>query len=152
MALNATDQNELRVQAGRVAGNANLRDIRLMRSQVCLNYVPEPVAKFDVELEISPEAVTTPRQPDGKGLLLVNCGFEVKISDGGTRETPVAIIDCEFTAAFDHSLPDDTADGELEAFANTTGAFAIYPYAREYISDATRRLGLPTLVLDLFKP
>jgi len=29
--------------------------------------------------------------------------------------------------------------------------FAIYPYAREYISDATRRMGLPALVLDLLK-
>lgn len=152
MALNVTDQDELRVQAGRIAGNANLRDIRLTRSQVCLNYVPDPAAKFDVELEVSPEAVATPTQPDGKGLLLVNCGFDVKINDGGNRETPVATIDCEFTAAFAHSPPDDTEDGELEAFANTTGAFAIYPYAREYISDATRRLGLPTLVLDLFKP
>lgn len=152
MALNPANHDELRVQAGRVAGSANLRDIRLTRSQTCLNQVPDPTSKLDVELEISPEAVATPSSPSGEGLLLVNCRFEVKIHPESAPDDPAAVLDFEFTAAFAHRLAGGADDEELEAFANTTGLFAIYPYAREFISDATRRLGLPTLVIDLFKP
>lgn len=152
MALNPTRHDELRVQAGRIAGSANLRDIRLVRSQVNLCYVPDPATEFDVELDISPEAIASQSTDDGDGLLLVNCAFRVRIGDNSDADSPVATFDFEFTAAFTHALDGGASDTELEAFANTTGLFAIYPYAREYLSDATRRLGLPTLVLDLFKP
>ena len=40
---------------------------------------------------------------------------------------------------------------ELEAYAATTGQFALYPYAREFVSDATTRLGLPPLTLAVWR-
>ena len=153
MAINCAPQDELRVQAGRIAGNANLRDIRLTQSDVRLHFVPNPTASLSVELDISPEAEIAPAIGDSAGLLLVSCGFSVTISSDAEDVTDsVATLQNEFTAAFTHTLFDEASDEELEAFANTTGLFALYPYAREYISDCTRRLGLPTLVLDLFKP
>lgn len=156
---NANGHEELRVQAGRIAGNANLRDLRLTQSELNLHYVPEPGAPLRVKLSISPEATTTKIAED-ISFIVVSAGFEVTI-DTDTEsiseadladDSPVAQIQFKLAAAFSHTLTNELDETELEAFATTTGLFALYPYAREYVSDATRRLGLPTLVLDLFKP
>lgn len=143
---------ELRVLAGRVAGQSNLRDIRLTNSQIELVSVPEPGAPLEVALNVSPEAQFSTSADTAPHLILVNCSFDVAIrrEDSGDS-APVANIRSSFAAAFTASSDNEFSDEELQAFANSTGVFAIYPYAREYVSDCTRRLGLPTLVLDLFK-
>ncbi|WP_293831641.1 protein-export chaperone SecB [uncultured Corynebacterium sp.] len=148
----AENHEELRVQAGRVAGQSNLRDIRLTSSQLELVSVPEPGAPLEVALDVSPEAqISSGTYPDPH-LILVNCSFDVSISrEDSSDSAQVANIRSSFTAAFTADSDNDFSDQELQAFANSTGVFAIYPYAREYVSDCTRRLGLPTLVLDLFK-
>jgi hypothetical protein len=40
---------------------------------------------------------------------------------------------------------------ELDAYAVTTGQFAIYPFAREYIYDVTGRLALPALTIGVLR-
>jgi len=148
----AENHEELRVLAGRVAGQSNLRDIRLTSSQLELMSVPEPGAPLEDALDVSPEAQISSGTDSDPHLILVNCSFDVSISREDSGDSAqVANIRSSFTAAFTADSDNDFSDQELQAFANTTGVFAIYPYAREYVSDCTRRLGLPTLVLDLFK-
>lgn len=145
------DHAQRRVEAGRIAGNTNLFDIRLTQSSGQLHSVPSTDAQLDVDVKISPSAQCLPAEGDS-GLLLVNAAFEVLIRDVNVEsEEPVAEIMVTFTAAFQHSLSNEPTQAELDSFADTTGIFAIYPYAREYVSDTTRRMGLPTLVLDLLK-
>ena len=48
----------------------------------------------------------------------------------------------------DDKLPNSE---ELNAYAISTGQYALYPYAREYISDLTMRLGLPPLTIGVLK-
>ena len=148
----AENHEELRVLAGRVAGQSNLRDIRLTSSQLELMSVPEPGAPLEDALDVSPEAQISSGTDSDPHLILVNCSFDVSISREDSGDSAqVANIRSSFTAAFTADSDNDFSDQELQAFANTTGVFAIYPYAREYVSDCPRRLGLPTLVLDLFK-
>ena len=40
---------------------------------------------------------------------------------------------------------------ELTAYAVTTGQLALHPYVREYISNITTRLGLPSLTVGVLK-
>jgi len=40
---------------------------------------------------------------------------------------------------------------ELEAYAASTGQLALYPYAREYVYDATGRLGIPPLTIGVLQ-
>lgn len=144
------DHAALRVRAGAIAGTSNLFDVRLAQSNVGLNRVPAPTAQLNVDVEVSPSASIS-LDDDEAGLLLVNVEFHVRIADTAENAEPVAEVECAFVAAFE-SHPDSEPSGdELEAFAETTGLFAVYPYAREYISDVTRRMGLPALVLDLLK-
>ena len=49
---------------------------------------------------------------------------------------------------------DDTeplTEGELDAFSNTTGQFALHPYAREFIADLTGRMRLSPLHIGMLK-
>lgn len=150
------DHADRRVAAGKIAGSASLFDIRLTQSSTALHAIPASHAELDVDLKISPSAQIAPAETDS-GLLLVNADFNVSIravtsrGHGNEARDDVADIVCSFTAAFQNSLPEEPTQAELDAFADTTGIFALYPYAREFFSDATRRMGLPVLVLDLLK-
>lgn len=146
--LDERDQAELRVLAGRIANSSHLRDIRLSRTSSQLHSTPHPGSEFAAEMEVTLEPIVAGTAPDSA--LAVNASFDVSIRDADAR-TSVADVSCTFTASFTHDLGGQATEEELNAFANTTGIFAIYPYAREYISDATRRLGLPALVLDLLR-
>lgn len=143
------DHADLRVQAGAIAGTSNLFDVRLTQSNIQLTRVPAPSAQLSVNVEMSPSASIS-LDPENEGLLLVNADFNVRITDVGDNDD-VAEVKCAFVAAFESHLDDEPSREELDAFAETTGLFAVYPYAREYISDVTRRMGLPALVLDLLK-
>ena len=150
-----SDHAERRVLAGKIAGSTNLFDIRLTKSVSELHSIPTADAKLDVDLKISPSAQTSATE-DGARLLLVNADFAVTInaadSDAADDANPaLAAISCSLTAAFQNCLEDEPTQDELDAFADTTGIFALYPYAREFFSDATRRMGLPVLVLDLLR-
>ncbi len=143
------DHADLRVQAGAIAGTSNLFDVRLTQSNIQLTRVPAPSAQLSVNVEMSPSASIS-LDRENEGLLLVNAAFNVRITDVGDNDD-VAEVKCAFVAAFESHLDDEPSREELDAFAETTGLFAVYPYAREYISDVTRRMGLPALVLDLLK-
>lgn len=146
-----TDHAALRARAGAIAGTSNLFDIRLTKSNVRLNRVQAPTAQLNVDVEMSPSASIS-LDGDDEGLLLVNADFNVRIMDASDEADPIAEVECTFVAAFESHLDSEPSGDELGAFAETTGLSAVYPYAREYISDATRRMGLPALVLDLLKP
>lgn len=151
----SNDHAERRVVAGKIAGSTNLFDIRLTKSVSELHSIPAADAKLDVDLKISPSAQAS-AVDDGATLLLVNADFSVTINAADSASADdaaptIAEISCSFTAAFQNCLDDEPTQDELDAFADTTGIFALYPYAREFFSDATRRMGLPVLVLDLLK-
>ncbi|MCT1450407.1 protein-export chaperone SecB [Corynebacterium sp. p3-SID1194] len=146
----AKDHSELRVRAGEIAGTSNLFDVRLVQSTARLERVPSPDAQLSVSVEMTPSGSIS-LDAGTNGLLLINADFTVTIVDAGNDSEPVASVECTFVAAFEPHMDSEPAQEALDAFAETTGLFAIYPYAREYISDATRRMGLPALVLDLLK-
>src|SRR5262249_55110462 len=74
--------------------------------------------------------------------------------DEETEEHPVTRITFELCALYEIDLEEDdepVKEPELTAYARSSGMFTIYPYAREYVHDVTSRLGLPPLVMDVFK-
>ncbi|WP_212992236.1 hypothetical protein [Actinoplanes auranticolor] len=66
----------------------------------------------------------------------------------------IADISFEFAALFTVERREDDSpvtDEELRAYSFTTGVFAMYPYAREYIYDTTGRVGLPPLTVGVLQ-
>ena len=78
---------------------------------------------------------------------------EVRNGEDETNEL-VTEIPFQFAALYVLEMADGaeppSAD-EVTAFGQSTGAFAIYPYARAYAQDVTSRLGLPALTLGVYR-
>lgn len=143
-----SSSQDLRVLAAKVAAEANLKDLRLQSSHTEVIQLPTPGAELNVDLNIE----LTTKGSDQNEIIALMARFDVTISESPAElDKTVAKISCTFASAFAMQEPRTWSDEELEAFANTTGIFAIYPYAREFVSDATSRLGLPTLTLDFLK-
>lgn len=145
-------ENEQRIAAGEVAGRSELLDVRLISSQVSTPDIADPSVSLQFEFDGSP----TVHSEDGSGEFVVSVAYRLTVtqeSEGeeGAGESQVAELEFHYAALFSHDSSESFSDSALEAFAKTTGSFAIYPYAREYVQDVTSRLGLPPLTLGLFK-
>lgn len=144
--------------AARLAAIADIRDVRLMKTAAEIFNLPASASYLVYELDSASAVEYEP----GSASFVVRGTYKVSISassspDVGTpaSELPedVARIEFEQAALFTidmqgHSPPE--AD-ELNAYAVSTGQFALYPYAREYIADMTMRLGLPPLTVGVLR-
>lgn len=147
-----------RRRAAGLAARIDIHDVRLLKSSAELTGLPgsDPVLTYDLNSEASVEY-----EPGG-GSFVVRSVYRLSISTApkSSAETgsegkchAVAKIEFEQAALFviDKSADSPPAPEELNAFAISTGQFALYPYAREYISDVTCRLGLPPLTLGVLR-
>lgn len=144
---------EDRLSAGAVAGRSEIEDVRLLKAQVEAPEFADPDKPLQFQFTSTPSA----HYEDGADAFVISVEYELSVSQDGSSdaedadEVIVASINFTFAALYSKPIEDSFADEALEAFAKTTGSFAVYPYAREYVQDVTGRLGLPPLTLGLFK-
>lgn len=150
------DNSELRMAAARVAGHANLVDVRTTSLRAELTRTPE--ADTGLSYGLSVDFSYSP--PGGGGRPLVISGdYEVSAyalgEDGDPGKDPFTTISFVLLGIFDMPAEQPEAEPyspeEWEAFTQTTAAFALYPYARETVSMLTTRLGLPPLTLGMMR-
>ncbi|MGC4854442.1 hypothetical protein ACLQ24_13845 [Micromonospora sp. DT4] len=154
--------------AARVAARAEIRDVRLFSSTVELDNFPSTGSRLKWSLDTD---VAVEREEDDSAFILRSkytlAVFEASEtspesdidsnSDSGgnsDEEGCVADLSFEFAALFNLEMcsgDEPVIDSELQAYAFTTGQFAIYPFAREYIYDVTGRLGLPPLTVGVLQ-
>jgi hypothetical protein len=148
------DFAEAQRQAARVAAKTDIRDVRLMRSCAEMTDLPGADATLTYDLDSGANV----EYEQGSGAFVVRSNYHVSIMPAGPPgnatepSDAIAKIEFEQAALFVISLGENdtppTAE-ELSAYAITTGQFALYPYAREYIYDITGRLGLPPLTIGV---
>jgi hypothetical protein len=143
--------------AARLAGITDIRDVRLMKSTVEIVNLPveHPFLAYDLNSEASVEY-----EPGGESFvvrgtyrLLIRSSPTATGSESQESASPVANIEFEHAALFvmDMDGQEPPVPEELNAYAVSTGQFALYPYVREYISNITTRLGLPPLIVGVLK-
>jgi len=137
-----------------VAGAANLLDIRMLSAKVDLEKVaPGDDLTFELDIQQKVE-----REEDAdffavRGTFSVEI-YEIPESDESDNpRSDVASVTFEYAALYGLSDLGDYAptNEEFQAYAETAGTFALYPYAREFITNVTSRLGLPPLVIQTLK-
>lgn len=143
-----------RLLAGRVAARADLADIRLLRSSFELERFPDGEHRLGWNLDVRPDVELEP----GADHFVVTCDYELRVLELADEETAqdAVVTELSFTFAALFDLNEGAADEvvtteELAAYARASGAFALYPYAREYVQDTTLRLGLPGLTLGVYR-
>lgn len=147
-----------RQRAARIAAFTDIRDVRLLRTRAELINLPgdSPFLAYDLDTDAVVE-----HEP-GSESFVVRGTYRVSISSAATsdpksvsqeKDSPIANLEFEHAALFVMDIADrePPATEELNAFAVTTGQFALHPYVREYISDLTMRLGLPPLTIGILR-
>jgi hypothetical protein len=148
-----------RSAAARVAACVDLRDVRVFGLAADLHAVPDDdttklsyVFNSDLHVQYDQE----------QSLLIVFGAYALNVTavpidnseDSDQEESDdVATINFNLNALFEvERVPDEPfSQSELEAFGETTGQFALYPYARELVSDVTGRMGLPALHMGVMR-
>lgn len=161
-------RDEARHVAARVAARAEILDVRLLKTHGELMSQPEPPLVYRLETDARVE------YEDGDASFVVACTYELSITPsaspdvGGHSDVTLAVDDdveadespVVAKLSFDYaaliSLHMRAGDAppsqdELQAYAASTGQFALYPYARQYIYDLTGRLGLPPLTVGVLQ-
>jgi hypothetical protein len=143
--------------AARLAGMTDIRDVRLMKSfaEIVNLRVEHPFLVYDLNSEAAVEY-----EPGGESFvvrgtyrLFIKSSSNATGSDSEVPASAVANIEFEQAALFvmDIEGQEPPKAEELNAYAVSTGQFALYPYVREYISNLTTRLGLPPLTVGALK-
>lgn len=141
----------------RVAGHASLEDIKTFSIRAELRHEQQPGRQLSYEFEPIYRA-NLPQE----GGLVVDGLFRLSVSQvdpeageatGPEAETE-ALAEVVFNVSALYSLrevSEDTggafSEDELDAFANSSAQFVLYPYARTVVADMVTRLGLPVLTL-----
>lgn len=143
--MTTADIGESRHLAARVAGCADLLDIRLFAAGADLTSPMAPDTQLASDLEVSP---ALERQDETTFVAALQ--FKVVITKADDK-SEVASAQCDFRALYELPEGKDLSDDELEAFVRSVAMLAIYPYARELVQSLTSRMGLPPLVLPILR-
>ncbi|ARO12743.1 hypothetical protein BMR99_09865 [Propionibacterium freudenreichii] len=142
---------DLRMKAARVAGQADLRDIRTAALHAEVDFPPQPGSNLGYDLDSNFEFAL----PQDEGDLTVVMGqYTASLSvKEGDEKKEFARLGFTLMALYEVGTPqgDAFSHEELEAFVRTSGQFALYPYARETMSMLTTRLGVPNLTLPVLR-
>lgn len=141
-----------RISAGEVAGRSEIEDVRLVESKVDAPEFHDPGKPLQFQFVSTPSV----HYEDDAEAFVISVQYDLSVSqhsadEDDASEVTVANVSFTYAALYSKLIDDRFTDDALEAFAKTTGSFAVYPYAREYVQDVTGRLGLPPLTLGLFK-
>lgn len=140
---------EHRQLAARVAGQAEIIDIQVFKLTAELLLQPKPGEGLRYDLQQSVKY----SQPS-KTLLVAEGTYELEIWQQIEADERSSLATVSLVAGALYQLPDDErsySDEELQAFAETTGQFALYPFVRQQVYDLTGRIGLPPLVLGVLR-
>ncbi len=151
-----------RITAGRVARSADIVDIRLFEASAKLLSLDQTEGTLSFSIEVNPVV----EYDVGSEHFVLRASYVVTISSSESADeesTPepsdesvgvIARISFDFGALYRLNLekdePEITQD-ELDAYARTAGMLCLHPYAREHVNYVTRNLGLPGLILPIFK-
>lgn len=137
------------VPPDRVVASVQLEDVRL-RAGSFRRRVSSPAEVGKVEVEIS-HAAHAEAMPGRSAFLVVFTGNVALRPIGAASKEPAleAEVEIELRYAYPEGL--DFRPDELEPFANLNGVFNAWPYFREFLQNATTRMGLPPFVLPVFR-
>jgi hypothetical protein len=155
--------DKAREVGGYVAARAQIRDVRAHLLHAELITPPTDADSLSYYLQPS---VSSTFDEDGPAII-IEAAYELNIRQLAPREgadelledeaeefVEVAKVDVTVAGLFLLDLDEDDripSANEVDAYARSTGRFALHPYAREHIASLTTRIGLPTLTVGVLR-
>lgn len=144
---------DLRMRAARIAGQAELRDVRTQALMAEMDFPPVPGSRLGYELGTNFE-FSLPESDAEMAVVVGQYGLTMFVeSEESDERQKFASLEFSLVALYDVPMPEgvEFEPDEWEAFVQTSGQFALYPYARETASMLTTRLGVPPLTLGVLR-
>lgn len=88
---------------------------------------------------------------DDKKIVSVFPRFQVTAGPENGK-LPDLVIEAEFAILYSISSTEGLDEPNFKAFGELNGVFNCWPYWREYVQQTTTRMGLPPLVIPVYRP
>jgi len=143
-----TDEAKDRMaQVARVAKDVELKDIRVITFSA--KQSPELIrGQMDVQQAVSTEATADAEARE----IRVIARFTADAHPSGEQEGAVAVsVAVTFELAYESEVVEELSEDALDAFGAVNGVYNAWPYWREFIQNTTARMGLPPLIIPVFR-
>jgi hypothetical protein len=146
--VGVTPRMELAVQ---VSDRVQIQDVRLVRCncqmQPAALALPAPM-RFRWSFAHN---ASTQAKPDGTHIaVLARFRFSAN-REGSTGDQPSIAIEATFLLTYAASSMNGLGEEHLRSFGTFNGVFNAWPYWRELLQSITSRMGLPGLVVPVFR-
>lgn len=144
---------DLRMKAARIAGQAELKDVRTSGLHADMEFPPRPGDLLGYELA-SDFKYGLPEDPGDATVVVGEYSIPMWVEGEAAEKQQFATLSFTLVALFDIPIasPEEPyGEDEWEAFVQTSAQFALYPYAREVASMLSSRLGVPPLTLGVLR-
>lgn len=144
------DLREAQRVAARAAARVQVRDVRTVAGEFKFQNFPEQGLSYGLHIDFEIDYAV------GDPAILLAVEYQTSIDSTNEQGEEFEVADVKFTLALLATITllddeDPLAEEEVEAYCATTGTFALYPYAREYLQSVTTRMGLPALTLSVLR-
>lgn len=113
-----------------------------------VEFTAEP-GRYRVSLNVS--GVTHRIDPIKGGLAVLPSFSLVASGKDDTSPQTLLSIDASFVLEYKVDGINDFSQDQLEAFSWTNGVYNAWPYWREYVQNTSCRMGLPQIVIPVFR-
>jgi preprotein translocase subunit SecB len=132
-----------------VSARVELLRIRLVESSISGSSIEDEKMPSRMLVELNTEASYN----EERGIITVSVqlGVSGRYKEAESGE-PALKIDVKFIADYKLSSHEGLSSENFAAFGELNGVHNCWPYCREYIQSTVARMGLPPLVLPVFRP
>jgi hypothetical protein len=146
MSMKKQDHDEVLKSAMAIASRVEIETVRLLASSVRLEH-PNMKAGLGVHLSHSVQSKVSE-----KGAIMVIPRFIMKgTTDKGGTEMTVVSIEATFLLTYSGEKLSEISPEQVAAFGQANGIYNAWPYWREFVQAMTTRMGLPPLVIPVFR-
>jgi preprotein translocase subunit SecB len=131
-----------------VSARVQIRGVLLINSRV----------RRGSDSRFSDAALTVELKHNVRHVERIDDGFSTTISfelathgDTEVEDEPALLIQADFVLSYSVPSLDGLDQNNLVAFAAINGAYNAWPYWREYVQSMSLRMGLPPIVLPVFR-
>jgi len=143
------NQESLKLALGAmVADRVEIQDIRLMETSA-KQAIKGSELPTELELGIKTEALVDLAEP--QIAVLVSFTLQGRYEDGDAKHLPLRVV-AVFCMKYSLSSTKGLEKENYDAFAELNGVFNAWPYWREYVQSVTVRMGLPPLMVPVYRP
>lgn len=136
-----------------IAQRCQIQGLALAKGRCELLVSPDGVTVRDLQVGLRGHGSRHPSKPD---VLVCSFGLDVWPQDAADeKKIRLAQISCDYIVQYhfaEKELLERVSGEDIEVFAAYNTSFHVWPYAREFVQSMAARMGLPPVLLPVFRP